>query len=258
MLRLFNDCFAILFAYVAIWLFLKNRWTLGCFIFSFAVSIKMNVLLFAPGLGILLLKKFGFWATVLEIMLCAIVQVALALPFLACNALHYITRAFDFGRVFLFQWSVNWKFLPEDIFVSKAFAIALLCLQLTAVLLFASKRWSVREGGLWKLFVASPKLSGISAPHIVTVLFTSNFIGIVFSRSLHYQFYVWYYHSLPFLLVSVRVPVVARLLWLLVVELVWNIFPANAITSMILLVCNLCMLTALWMSPLSNEKSKDT
>ena len=59
----------------------------------------------------------------------------------------------------------------EDIFVSKAFAIALLCLQLTAVLLFASKRWSVREGGLWKLFVASPKLSGISAPRNMNMIF---------------------------------------------------------------------------------------
>ena len=31
-------------------------------------------------------------------------------------------------------------------------------------------------------------------------LFTANLIGVALSRSLHYQFYVWYFHSLPYLL----------------------------------------------------------
>lgn len=39
-------------------------------------------------------------------------------------------------------------------------------------------------------------------PDIAVAMFTSNLIGIAFSRSLHYQFYVWYYHSVPFLLWS--------------------------------------------------------
>jgi len=35
---------------------------------------------------------------------------------------------------------------------------------------------------------------------MLAVLLTSNFVGFVCCRSMHYQFYVWCYHSLPFLL----------------------------------------------------------
>ena len=45
---------------------------------------------------------------------------------------------------------------------------------------------------------------------IVYPLFVANMIGISFSRSLHYQFYVWYFHTLPYLLWSTHLPVVLR------------------------------------------------
>ena len=45
---------------------------------------------------------------------------------------------------------------------------------------------------------------------MTTILFTSNFVGVMFARSLHYQFYSWYFHTLPWLLWGTRLPIVAR------------------------------------------------
>jgi len=50
----------------------------------------------------------------------------------------------------------------------------------------------------------------ISVVDVVFILFSSNFIGMCFSRSLHYQFYVWYFHTLPYLIWKTRLPIVTR------------------------------------------------
>ena len=48
-LRLFNDCWTMLFAYGALYLLMSRRVAASIATFSLAVSTKMNVLLFAPG-----------------------------------------------------------------------------------------------------------------------------------------------------------------------------------------------------------------
>ena len=82
-----------------------------------------------------------------------------------------------------------------------------------------------------------------------SMLFVCNFIGVACARSLHFQFYVWYYHTLPFLLWSTRVPVVIRLLLLLGVELAWNPWVGDSSTpasSALLTACHVVILIALW------------
>lgn len=80
-------------------------------------------------------------------------------------------------------------------------------------------------------------------------MFTSNFVGIVFSRSLHFQFYSWYWFSLPYLLWTTSLPTVVRLALLGVIEVVWNIFPSNPASSAVLLGCHVVLLFALLFAP---------
>ncbi|KAK5888923.1 hypothetical protein OYC64_017896 [Pagothenia borchgrevinki] len=87
---------------------------------------------------------------------------------------------------------------------------------------------------------------------MVLILFTSNFIGMCFSRSLHYQFYVWYFHTLPFLLWSGGVKKLAHLLRVLIlglIELSWNTYPSTIGSSAALHVCHLIILLCLWLAP---------
>ncbi|XP_062459450.1 dol-P-Man:Man(5)GlcNAc(2)-PP-Dol alpha-1,3-mannosyltransferase isoform X1 [Pezoporus occidentalis] len=74
-LRLFNDPVAVAILFLAINLFLEERWSWGCFFFSLAVSVKMNILLFAPGLLFLLLQQFGLWGCIPKLCICALLQV---------------------------------------------------------------------------------------------------------------------------------------------------------------------------------------
>lgn len=55
-LRMFNDGVAMMLAYAAISLLTLRRWRTSILAFSAAVSVKMNVLLMAPGVLIVLLK----------------------------------------------------------------------------------------------------------------------------------------------------------------------------------------------------------
>lgn len=43
-------------AFVATWALQKRKWPLSIFLYSLAVSVKMNVLLFAPGVLAVLIK----------------------------------------------------------------------------------------------------------------------------------------------------------------------------------------------------------
>ncbi|XP_053566313.1 dol-P-Man:Man(5)GlcNAc(2)-PP-Dol alpha-1,3-mannosyltransferase [Bombina bombina] len=253
LLRLFNDPVAMVILFFSINFILEDHWSWGCFFYSLAVSVKMNILLLAPGLLYLLLCRFGLLRSIPKLCICAVLQVFLALPFLIENPTGYLVRSFDFGRQFLFQWTVNWRFLPESVFHHRVFHIALLVAHLTALLLFCLHRWHRSGQSLLPLLKdpsqRKPPSPGLTPNKIIFVLFSSNFLGVVFSRSLHYQFYVWYFHSLPYLLWCTdtsALPGLAKILILGLIELSWNTFPSTSFSSGALHLCHGAILLQLW------------
>ncbi|XP_068593927.1 dol-P-Man:Man(5)GlcNAc(2)-PP-Dol alpha-1,3-mannosyltransferase [Cebidichthys violaceus] len=255
-LRLFNDPVAMMLLFAAVNLFMDGHWTLGCGVYSLAVSVKMNVLLFAPGLLLLLLSEFGLIRTIPKLSLCAGIQLLLALPFLLENPVGYVSRAFDLGRQFMFKWTVNWRFLPEWLFLNRYFHLLLLAVHLLALLLFALRRWKRPGESIFELLKEPSKrktpAQKVPVDQMVLILFSSNFIGMCFSRSLHYQFYVWYFHTLPYLLWSGGVKKLAHLLRVLIlglIELSWNTYPSTNSSSAALHVCHLIILLCLWLAP---------
>ena len=122
-----------------------HQWEWAVFTFSAAVSVKMNVLLWAPGVLAILVKAATPLATVRGVAAGAMLQVALALPFLLAAPREYLARAFEFTRAFQMQWSVNWQFLPPKWFADPRFALILLGLHLRFLWSFAKFRWCAKE-----------------------------------------------------------------------------------------------------------------
>ena len=59
MLRLFNDCFAIFFLFLAIYCFQRRLWTFGSMLYSIGLGVKMSLLLALPAIGVILLQALG-------------------------------------------------------------------------------------------------------------------------------------------------------------------------------------------------------
>ncbi|KAL6210405.1 hypothetical protein ACLB2K_015637 [Fragaria x ananassa] len=266
-LRLFNDCLAMLLLHASLASFLHQRWHLGLIIFSGAVSIKMNVLLYAPPLLLLMLKAMDISGVISALFGAALVQILLGLPFIMSHPVAYISRAFNLGRVFIHFWSVNFKFVPEPIFVSKAFAISLLVVHLVLLAAFAHYRWCKHEGGVFKFLYS--RLVSIKLKFALTN--TRSYKALKKERKYCDNYVRWKFHrhfmcpitALSILLlvsISTRyliycgkrlfLPFYGRLVILFTgVELCWNVYPSNLHSSALLLGLHLIILFGLWSAP---------
>ncbi|VDO72827.1 unnamed protein product [Onchocerca flexuosa] len=93
---------------------------------------------------------------------------------------------------------------------------------------------------------------------MLVALFTTNLIGICVARSLHYQFYSWYFYTLPYLLFAglpfsndwfftggatstqkstgavSPLSIILRCSILVGIEICWNTYPSTVVSSAML------------------------
>jgi alpha-1,3-mannosyltransferase len=312
------------------------QWLWGTLVLSIAASIKMNALLLLPGLVFLLVRNVGLARGALYLSAAVVVQAAIGAPFLLTHPGPYVGKAFELSRVFFHTWTVNWKFLPEDVFVSPRVATGLLAGQLGTLLVLGAYRWCEHDGGLLRVLTrvgllpagverllvrvtgssiegghgagttAAPKQEmgpaparghqsssqrgGSSTPaslrgrerrpdsasaerhsssastnaavaptpnglfrdapaFVAYVLCISNFAGIAFARTLHYQFYTWYFHTLPLLYMVAGLPLPVMVALSGGIEYAFNVGDASGagspLSSAVLQACHFLLLGAL-------------
>ncbi|OWB63909.1 hypothetical protein B5S31_g4715 [[Candida] boidinii] len=276
-LRLFNDCWEVIFAIGSIvalqqavyWKKYK-KFSIISFIltylaidlYSIAISIKMNGLLYLPGFLyiIYLLCDENLLKVIPAILFGLYVQFGMSYQYLRIFSNDeesimiresYLRNAFNFKRKFLYEWTVNWRFLSEENFSSDNFHKLLLFLHILVLIIFILFKW------------LSPKITGKSiiqfiidffkfysntisekniifnkslGPRLVMIVLSiSNLIGILFARSLHYQFLSWYFYSIPFLLWFSGLPSIISILIFICHEWCWNVYPSTNESSILLI-----------------------
>jgi alpha-1,3-mannosyltransferase len=115
----------------------------------------MSILLYAPAIAIVLLKRGGFFKTLAYFSAVALIQVTLSWEFLSNFPWEYLKGSFDFSRQFLYQWTVNWKMLPEEFFLSSQLAGGLLACHAITLLILGHFFWCGPEGGLGRLLLSA-------------------------------------------------------------------------------------------------------
>jgi alpha-1,3-mannosyltransferase len=109
----------------------------------------MSILLYLPGLLVILFKRRGLLVTLQHILTVILSQIFLALPFLLVQPWTYLHYSFDLTREFLYKWTVNWRFLSEEQFLSPLWAQGLIIGHASVLVAFGLHRWCRADGGVW-------------------------------------------------------------------------------------------------------------
>lgn len=165
-LRLFNDCWSVVAMQASVLAYQQNWDFAGTLLFRYdhtnistvnsrkafssaALSVKMSILLYLPGLLVILVMRHGLLETLRHMLAIILTQVLLAWSFLRENPRTYLQSSFDLSRTFLYRWTVNWKLVDEATFLSPSWANGLLIGHVLALVTFGLFRWCEGNGGAW-------------------------------------------------------------------------------------------------------------
>ncbi|KAM6485809.1 glycosyltransferase family 58 protein [Trichoderma sp. SZMC 28011] len=245
-LRCFNDCFAAFFSWLSIYFFQRRVWTVGALAYTIGLGVKMSLLLVLPAVVIVLFLGRGFKGALRLLWLMVQVQLLLAVPFITTNWRGYLGRAFELSRQFKFEWTVNWRMLGEELFLSRGFSITLLAFHALFLLIFILGRWlKIKERTVLGMipyvlrfqspFTEQEELNishrVVTPRYIMSAMLSANVVGLLFARSLHYQFYAYLAWATPFLLwTATPNPLIVVSLWA-AQEWAWNVFPSTPVSS---------------------------
>jgi alpha-1,3-mannosyltransferase len=244
LLRMFNDCLATLGLWVSIYLLQRRQWQAAAMVWGLGLGVKMTLLLAAPGLAFVLVQGAGFQNALLAGFGVVSLQGLIGMPFLQTAPLEYVQSAFNFGRAFLFTWTVNWRFLGEEIFLSRTFAMSLLLLHVSSLIVFATTTWIAPTSHEFVDFVQthldrtnieikkmiSRKVTPI---WVMDTMLASMVVGLLCARSLHYQFFAYLGWATPYLLWRTGAgPIWVIVNWA-VQEYCWLVFPSKSLSSMV-------------------------
>ncbi len=258
LLRLFNDAWVAFILWATIYVFQRQLWSIGGLLWSIGVGIKMTMLLVTPAVGVIVLQGHGTSEASFIGMFGLMIQMISSFPFVVeGGGWAYMRRAFDFGRKFLFKWTVNWRFLGEDIFLSTPFSVSLLVAHVSLLFAFFQNRYikPSSEGIGEFLHKYTRTMAGdvergyakkVTPTFVMDTILSCMAIGLLCARSLHYQFYSYLGWASPYLLWRSGVHPGLVLANLALQEWAWLVYPSTTFSSITVVVELLIQVTSIW------------
>lgn len=186
-----------------------------------------------------------------------LVQTLIAYPFILGGLRSYVSRAFELTRQFMFKWTVNWRFVGEERFLSKGFSIALISAHVVLLYLFGVGRWlkpaNATLADAINQLVSPPRKEDrdriarrVTPDFVLSAVLSALLIGCLCARSLHYQFFVYIAWSTPFLLWRSGIHPVLIYAICIAQEWAWNVYPSTDASSMVVVGCLAVTVGSMW------------